>query len=220
MQQAHAHFAATGDKQAIEDIVAFFETNLKNQYLSKIDFEKYLARGSDALRTFFDKKYDSFNPSEKAEVNFSNQHSIVDKAHLTGKLDLANIDKSGKIMAITDYKTGRPTLSWSGKSDFDKIKLHRYKQQLLFYKLLVEHARDWRGYSVESGVMQYIEPTMSGDIVSLETGFNSDELNNFAKLINIVWDHIIELNLPDTSAYDQSYKGILTFEQDLIDGKI
>lgn len=220
MQHAHSYFAATGNKQAIEDIIAFFETNLKNQYLSSLDFERYLTRGSDALRTFFDKKYDSFKPSEKAEINFSNQHSIINKAHLTGKLDLANIDKASKTLIITDYKTGRPTLSWNGKTDFEKIKLHRYRQQLLFYKLLVENARDWRGYSVETGVMQYIEPTAHGDIVSLETGFSREELDNFAKLINIVWNHITDLNLPDTSSYDQSFKGILAFEKDLIDNII
>jgi hypothetical protein len=68
--------------------------------------------------------------------------------------------------------------------------------------------------------MQFVEPTKSGEIISLDTDFSSDELDHFSKLINAVWEHIIQLNLPDTSSYDQSLKGILTFEQDLIDGVI
>jgi len=220
LQHAHNHLTSTGGRQAIEDIVSNFESNLKDQHLMKSDFEKFLQKGSDALHIFLDAKYDDFSRDQKTELNFSNQHSIIDVAHITGKLDLVNIDKTAKTIDIIDYKTGKPALGWTGKTDFEKIKLHKYRQQLLFYKLLVEHARDYRGFSVESGTMQFVEPTISGDIVALNTEFDRNELDRFAKLINAVWAHIIELNLPDISAYDTSIKGILAFEQDLIDGII
>jgi hypothetical protein len=140
---------------------------------------------------------------------------MVGKAHLSGALDL--LDINGKSVIVTDYKTGKPALSWSGKTDYEKIKLHKYKQQLMFYKLLIENARDYRGYRVESGVLQFVEPTASGDILALRTEFNQDEQDQFASLINAVWRHIITLNLPDISSYDRSLKGILAFEQALID---
>lgn len=220
LQRAHAHLVSTGKRQAIEDILANFESNLAGQHLLKKDFETFLQKGSDSLLTFLDKKYETFTMSEQTELNFSNQHSIVGKAHLTGKLDLAEIDKITKNIYVTDYKTGKPASSWNGKTDYEKIKLHNYKQQLFFYKLLIENARDYRGYQVKSGVMQFIEPTISGDILALETEFNNIELDRFIKLINAVWSHIMELNLPDISSYDLSSKGILAFEQDLIDNKI
>ena len=61
---------------------------------------------------------------------------------------------------------------------------------------------------------------MSGDILALNIDFNREELERFSKLINAVWNHIIQFNLPDTSDYDKSLKGIVAFEQDLIDNAV
>ena len=220
IQSAHMHLTSTGKKQAVEDIISNFEKNLKNQHMNIKDFQDFLQKGSVALQNFFDKKYDNFKPSQQTELNFVNQHSIVDKAHLTGKLDLADIDTKTKSISITDYKTGKPSLSWNGKTEFEKIKLHKYKQQLIYYKLLVENARDYHNFSVQNSNIQYIEPTLSGDLVSLDIDFNKEELDYTSKLINAVWSHIIKLDLPDITSYDSSYKGILAFEQDLIDDVI
>lgn len=217
LQAAHDHLASTGKTQATEDIITNFETILTNQHMAKKDFNIFLQKGINTLIAYLDKKYSTFSKSSQTELDFSKQHSIVDEAHLTGKLDLADIDKPNKTMTITDYKTGKPSNSWTGKDDFEKIKLHKYKQQLLFYKLLVENARDYRGFKVEKGIMQFVEPTTSGQILSLDADFIPDELNQFKKLINAVWDHITQLNLPDITQYSPNYKGILAFEQDLID---
>ncbi|HEU4830682.1 MAG TPA: ATP-dependent DNA helicase, partial [Candidatus Saccharimonadales bacterium] len=220
LSRAHSQVISTGRKQAIEDILSNFENILQNQRLAKRDYDTYLDKGSATLQTFLDARYDSFSKNQIAELNFAGQHSIVGEAHITGSLDLVDVDKSQKTIMVTDYKTGKPARTWSGKDEYAKIKLHKYKQQLLFYKLLVEHARDWHAYTVESGILQFVEPTQSGEILSLQTDFNSDELQRFTDLINAVWKKIITFNLPDTSSYDQSYKGILAFEQDLLDSTI
>lgn len=217
LQRAHAHVAATGEMQAIEDIVTNFETNLSDQHLMTRDHENFLQKGGDALRTFLESKYDTFTVSQQTELNFANQHCIIGQAHLSGKLDLVDIDKINRSIIVTDYKTGKPSLGWTGKTDYEKIKLHKYKQQLLFYKLLAENARDYRGYVVESGIMQFVEPTAADEVISLDATFSSDEIERFTKLINAVWKHIIALDLPDTTGYESSYNGILTFEQDLLD---
>jgi hypothetical protein len=86
----------------------------------------------------------------------------------------------------------------------------------MFYKLLVERSRDYRNYSVEKGVLQFVEPTPAGDITALELSFTSDELHEFSKLIEVIWRHIMSLDLPETDSYEQSYKGMLAFEQDLL----
>jgi DNA helicase-2/ATP-dependent DNA helicase PcrA len=220
LQRAHAYLVSTGDRQAIEDIVSNFESNLRNQHMTKQDYATFLQKGGDALRIFLDNRYESFTASQQTELDFTNQHSMIDNAHLTGKLDLAEINKTDKSIIVTDYKTGKPSLSWAGKADYEKIKLHKYKQQLMFYKLLVENARDYRGYEVKTGIMQFVEPTISGDILMLDAEFSSNELDRFSKLINAVWSRIITLDLPDILNYDSSYKGILAFEQDLIDNTV
>ncbi|MBC7943331.1 ATP-dependent helicase, partial [Candidatus Saccharibacteria bacterium] len=216
LQRAHSHLSAHGQRQAVEDIMHNFEMALEEQHLSRINFDTYLQKGSDDLQAFLAERYDTFSPSQKTELNFKSQHSIVGEAHLSGALDLVDI-ASDKTVTVTDYKTGKPARSWIGKTDYEKIKLHKYKQQLMFYKLLVENARDYRGHKVESGILQFVEPSKSGDIISLTAEFDTTEQEQFVLLINAVWRHIINLDLPDISSYDKTLKGILAFEQDLID---
>ena len=218
LQRAHAHLAANASRQAIEDILHNFQIALGEQRLSQSEFELYSQKGIDDLQAFLTDRYDSFSTTQKTELNFKSQHVIVGEAHLSGALDLIDVD--GSLITVTDYKTGHPARSWNGKTDYEKIKLHKYRQQLMFYKLLIENARDYRNFKVESGILQFVEPSSSGAIVSLNTDFNDDDQQRFSDLINAVWRHIIELDMPDTSHYDSSIKGILAFEQDLIDNKI
>jgi len=216
LQRAHGHLSANGSRQAVEDILHNFETSLAEHHLSDDDLEFYMQKGSQELPVFLDARYDSFAPTQKVELNFSSQHVIVGDAHLSGALDLVDI-ASDKTVTVTDYKTGKPQRTWTGKTDYEKIKLHKYKQQLMFYKLLVENARDYRGHVVTSGLLQFIEPTTTGLIVDLQTDFNNTDQQEFIKLINAVWKRIINLDLPDITSYEPTLGGILKFEQDLID---
>jgi DNA helicase-2/ATP-dependent DNA helicase PcrA len=122
-------------------------------------------------------------------------------------------------MTVTDYKTGKPATSWKGKDDNEKIKLHKYRQQLMFYRLLIENSRDYHNFETTAGYLEFIEPTKAGDISTLDMTFEKEELDRFRQLIQRVWERVITLDLPDTSGYDQSYKGILAFEQDLLGDK-
>jgi DNA helicase-2/ATP-dependent DNA helicase PcrA len=217
LQKAHAHYSSTKNRQAIEDIILIFDEILGSQHLLPSDFDLYQEKGNEALRIFLEEKYSTFNINDQSELNFAGQHSIVETAHLTGKLDLVVIDKINKTIHVTDYKTGKPPTSSTGKTEFEKIKLHKYRQQLQFYKLLIEAGRDYRGYTVTSGSIIFVEPTKRGDIVSIDVDFNTQDTEQLKKLIGAVWRHIINLNLPEINTYEQTLKGILKFEQDLID---
>jgi DNA helicase-2/ATP-dependent DNA helicase PcrA len=216
LQHAHAHVAATKSQRPVEDVLRDFEQNLRDQHLSESDFASYFQKGSDTLHAFLAEKYDSFSPTQKVELNFAGQQVIVGNAHLTGSLDLVDISTEDKTMIVTDYKTGKASRSWTGKTDYEKIKLHKYKQQLMFYKVLVEKSRDYNQYTVTEGCLQFVEPTASGEILSLEASPTIEECERFHKLIDIVWQKIMTLDLPDTSEYEQSYKGMIAFEDDLL----
>ena len=220
LQKAHSILSATNKRQAIEDIVANFETNLIKQNLSKQDFSLYLQKGSDCLQKFLEEKYASFSKSQLAEIDFANQNSVLNQSVITGMIDVLELDKPNKIAAVIDYKTGKVLKNWDSNDDSDKIKLHKYKQQLLFYKLLIENSRDYHNYKVTSGMMQFVEPTNNGEIVSLSLDFEPLEIQRFTQLVKAVWRHITQLDLPDISDYPPSYKGVLAFEQDLIDDVI
>ena len=220
LQQAHIHMAATGEQKPLEDVLRDFELNLGAERLDPLDYNTYYQKGSEQLQAFLAAKYDSFSPTQKSELNFSGQNVMLGDAHLTGMIDVADIDKANKSMTVTDYKTGKPSTSWKGSDEYEKIKLHKYRQQLVFYKLLVEHSRDYSTFSVDIGELAFVEPTKSGEIATLDMTFERDEIERLRLLIGKIWEHITTLNLPDTSGYEQNLKGIQAFEQDLLDGLI
>lgn len=220
LQQAHAHLRATHTKKPLEDILSDFETNLGAARLSDTDFKHFSRRGIDALNTFLAAQYDRFSDQDQPELNFAAQQSVVAKARLTGALDVVRIDNTSMTMTITDYKTGKPAHDWSGKTEYDKIKLHKYRQQLMFYKLLVEHSRDYRRYTVDQSALSFVEPDQSGEIISLTYTPTVEELQRFTQLVEIVFDKITTLHLPDISKYSPDYKGMLAFEEDLLDDKV
>lgn len=216
LQQAHDYVRANQSTQPLEDIIGNFERILREQYLTERENELYLSRGIDALNTYLAAHYQYFNASQRTELNFATQNVVVGDARLTGALDLADIDERSRTIRVTDYKTGRAARDWKGTTDYEKIKLHKYRQQLMFYQLLVEGSRDYSKYSFDGGVLQFVEPTQTGDIISLEQRFNADELDEFRRLVQVIWQRILALDLPDISGYEPNYKGMVAFEADLL----
>lgn len=221
LQQTHCLFNANHQLPSTEQILQFFQKSLEDQHLPADDFQLYLDKGQSALTTFINAKASDFHDTDLAELDFSNQGIIIDGARLTGKLDVVDIDKQNKTIFVTDYKTGKPSHSWKGSADYEKIKLHKYRQQLMFYQLLVESSRDYRNFTFTGGRLQFVEPDMkTGDILSLEDTFSREELTKFTQLIEIIWRKITSLDMPDISDYSADYKGMLQFENDLLTGEI
>lgn len=217
LQRAHDYYRVSGTPKPIEDILGEFERILREQHLSNADFETFHGRGVDALQAFLATAYPSFSARQRTELGFGNQGVAVGQARLTGALDLVDIDDEARTIMVTDYKTGKPSRDWKGKTEYEKIKLHKYRQQLMFYQILVEGSRDYGKYAFTRGVLQFVEPDTGGDILALEQTFTADELDDFRTLIQAVWQAIITLELPDTDGYEPTLKGILAFEQDIID---
>ncbi|AJA06795.1 hypothetical protein TM7x_01485 [Candidatus Nanosynbacter lyticus] len=221
LQQAHYLLSTDHQLPSTEQILQFFQKSLEDQHLPADDFQLYLDKGKSALTTFLNTKASDFHDTDLAELDFSNQGVIIGEAKLTGKLDVVDIDKQNKTIFVTDYKTGKPSHSWKGSADYEKIKLHKYRQQLMFYQLLVEHSRDYSNFTFTGGRLQFVEPDMkTGDILSLEDTFSREELSEFTQLIEIIWRKITTLDLPDVSGYSADYKGMLQFENDLLTGEI
>ena len=217
LQQLHNLLRADHRLPPTERILHYFRTSLEAQHLPPDDFALYLDKGTAALTAFLDAKSSEFHDTELAELDFAHQGIVVGGARLTGKLDVADIDKHNKTIFVTDYKTGKPSHSWKGASDYEKIKLHKYRQQMMFYQLLVESSRDYGNFSFTGARLQFVEPDMkTGDILSLEDTFSEEELAEFARLVGIVWRKITTLELPDISGYSADYKGMVQFENDLL----
>mgnify|MGYP000040393289 FL=1 len=221
LQYAHMMFRADSSLPPQEQLLDYFTKQLSGHHLSPEDFATFNDKGRTALTAFLDAKQHTFTATQLPELNFSSQEVVLDDARLTGKLDLVDIDSQQKTIFVTDYKTGKPADSWRGHNDTEKIKLHKYRQQLMFYQLLVESSRDYSDFTFTGARLQFVEPDMkTGDILSLEDNFSREELTEFTRLINVVWRKITTLDLPDISGYSADYKGMVQFENDLLTGEI
>lgn len=215
LHRAHTYLAATGGPKPVEDVLKDFENELTSQWLSPSDFAHYHRKGIASLSIFLKEHYDSFTQQQKTELSFAGQGAMIGDARLTGVLDLADITKTS--IQVTDYKTGKPSHSWKGATDSEKVKLHKYKQQLMFYELLTRHSRSYGKLEYEMGILQFVEPDERGEILCLRADYSQEELETFKKLLCAVWTCIMTLDFPDTSEFDSTYKGVQAFETFLID---
>lgn len=216
LQWAYAELKSTGELPAQKSIDAQFVDFLARKHLEKTEFNKMQKRGLKALQLYMAERAGSFNSTHVIERNFANEGVVVNGAHLGGKID--KIILGDGVMQVVDFKTGKPSNSWQGKDEFEKQKLHRYRRQLLFYKLLVENSAAYgKKFKATNGALEFLEADDTGTLPELlEMDFPKDEVEQLAKLIGIVWQKIMTLDFPDTSKYTPNLKGTLQFEEDLL----
>ncbi|PIR89394.1 MAG: hypothetical protein COU07_00650 [Candidatus Harrisonbacteria bacterium CG10_big_fil_rev_8_21_14_0_10_40_38] len=196
-------------------LLKLYENALKKERLADHDFSGFLEKGNKALLSFYSEHAKSFNFSDKIELDFKNQGVLVDETHLTGKLDRV-VQKEDGTFEVHDFKTGKAVESWDDKEPYSRIKLHRFKYQLIFYKLLIENSRDFGGrHFVEKGIIDFFEPHKK-KMISLTYMVQDADVQRVRKLISAVHKKILNLDFPDVSSYSKDLKGIIKFEDDLL----
>lgn len=213
----HTELRQNGKLPAIPAIQKFFDDVLDRKHLKKADHTRLKNRGLEALDRYINEKGSIFEAKDLAERGFNNDGVVIGEARLSGKIDIIHFKDSSRT-EVYDFKTGKPAANWQGKDGFEKIKLHKYRQQLLFYKLLVENSASYQNrLIVDRGRLEFIEADTNAKLLpGLELSYNPDELTRFTTLVQAVWKRIMELDFPDISDYDPSLKGIEEFENDLI----
>ena len=109
---------------------------------------------------------------------------VVDGIPLTGRCDLLAFDEATRTIKVLDYKTGRPPDTHAPTRD--------YLRQLQFYKLLIENAPEYEGWTVLGGADIHVEPEApkwlcpAPQFVAVSEG----ELTHLRRLIQAVWQRI------------------------------
>lgn len=198
----------------------YFEARLKQKRLLPNVMAQFLERGKFSLDLYMTERGSAiFKRGNKAEYNFRHENVRIGEDNdpkssngvwLSGKVDLMHIDRQAKTVCVIDYKTGKAFDRWSSDP-----KLHKFKHQLICYKLLIENSRSYRGYTANVGRIEFVEPDDNGRIHSLELKFNDQDVAETVKLLQAVWRHVKALDFPDVSSYDASLTGIKQFEADL-----
>ncbi len=208
-----------------KELVTRFKSTLSKMRLLERDYNTYAERGESALPLFLKHYYNVYSLDVAPEFDFSRQGIVVNDAPLTGKIDRIDIVKQPSkgnrgTIEVVDYKTGLPSANWVGTTDYNKQKLHRYKQQLIFYKLLIDNSREFKDkFDITTGSVVFVEPDKEGKVLDpLALAITDNDIKRMSSLIAAVWQAISNSNLPDVSKYQQNYKGILEFEEDLLAG--
>jgi DNA helicase-2/ATP-dependent DNA helicase PcrA len=205
-----------------EMILATFEREMKYGRLLPHDEEKLIERGRGILSRFYELRKDMFDGKSLVEIDFKHEGVVVDGASVTGKIDTMK-EIEDKVFHVIDLKTGKGFSSFDQEklTDYDEIKLHHYRHQLFFYKILIENGRRYQGAKVSSGSLLFVEEEEGGVVQELTMSFDDSlEEERIRRLIGIVYKKIIDLDFPDISLYEKNIEGIKRFEEDLLKGVI
>ncbi|HEY8999190.1 MAG TPA: ATP-dependent DNA helicase [Candidatus Saccharimonadales bacterium] len=224
LRRAH-ELVANGQAPTSEQLVGHFGAELLRMPLDAHDRAQFLHRGEEALKAYFAQELPNFSKEQKAEVDFKHEGVVLGEAKLKGVIDRMDLDETEKRIDIADYKTGHAYGKWElppSSKEFERIKLHHYRQQLMFYDVLVSGANDWgkRGWHVGQSALRFVEPDTYGAIRTLVLDAGGEERERFEALVKIVWKKIMALDFPDVSRYEPSLAGIKKLEDDLLSGSI
>ena len=203
--------AITKEKPSLEKLLDIFHTNLESKDISESEKKLLEKRGDHALAIYLNQANLDESDMVLSEVPFAAEHVFIGDAHISGNIDKLIIDTKKRTATIVDYKTGKSYSKWT--SD---VKLHNYKRQMYFYKLMIESSNTYKKYKVVDAYLEFVEPDQDGNIHKLHMVFDDKAQLETKGLIESVYKKIVELDLPDISKYPKTLKGIKLFEQDLL----
>jgi len=169
-----------------EELLRFFENNLKKQPMNDVETERYLKRGKNALLGYYNYYFKEWKESKKKYILEKNLEMEFEGIKLTGKLDKLEF-LNEKEAVIVDYKTGTPQ-SLNEVRGLTKNSKGDYYRQLVFYKLLFSNEKKWRHLEVKE-ILDFVEPTFSGKYKRYVFEISNEEVENLKKQIkNIIFE--------------------------------
>lgn len=174
----------------VKDFMQVFEKELTKQPLSSKDYQHDLAFGQSILPRYYADHQDILAKNLFPEKNFSSDQIMVDDVPLVGKIDsITVLDEDTKQVHVIDYKTSNPD---SKAADLAKGGV--YHRQLLFYKLLCDHAKAF-GYTAVSGEINFVRPSAKTDqFVHRQYEFTAEDVARTRQEIKTVYQHIQNLD--------------------------
>lgn len=176
--------------EGLATALKIFDEQLKKRYIPSDHMDDYRNRGHNALKSYLSATESMWQKPAKSEVDFRNEGVTLGEARLTGKIDRLEVDETNKTVDIVDFKTGKPLTKWDSS-----IKALKYKQQLYFYKLLIEGSHTWAGYKVNSARLEFVEPDTAWKAVpALFVNFDDTYEKEIKDLIGEIWTKIQHLD--------------------------
>jgi hypothetical protein len=175
------------------EVTEWFTDFLKHERLSKGEFQINLDRGIDALKQIYVEKILTLTGDELTEVDFKHEGVVLSGGKtfvpVAGKIDLIRFVESG--VYVCDFKTGKEKKDWKGKDQHEKVQLHMYKQQLAFYKLLIQKSKNYSNLVVLGGQLEFLE-TEGESLRVLSDEIDDVDVARLEKLVIAIYKRIQE----------------------------
>jgi DNA helicase-2/ATP-dependent DNA helicase PcrA len=206
-----------GVSAPLQYLLLVFGKELARGRLPAHEVLKQTTRGEEVIARLYNMTQNMFTKDDAIEVDMKHEGVMVGDAHIIGKLDL--VRTNNKKYEVVDFKTGKAFRSWDeAKTDNDKVKLHKYRQQLIVYKILLENSIHYKDLPVGKVSLWFVEEEVFTELV---LDVEDKEVDRTKKLLEAVYKKIVTLDItPDISKYGVTYKGLLQFEDDLIEGRV
>jgi DNA helicase-2/ATP-dependent DNA helicase PcrA len=207
----YAQILTNSNRLRLTLVLRRFDRVLREQYLPAHEEARYRAHGQQLLKKLLASQTFWLPKGSLPEQVLRDVR--VGQAHLTGTIDRLDITK--QTATIVDYKTGQPLASLHTRDQTKVVKAWRQRSQLIFYNLLLQHSDRLATPSTIKGQIIYLEAATARELVREYTP-SSEELQQLSQLIQVVWQRICGVDMPDVSSYDQTMSGISAFIADLL----
>jgi DNA helicase II / ATP-dependent DNA helicase PcrA len=205
-------------KQALDHI----EQNVHKTSLSLQEQSICKAKAQSELPLYLQHNHD--DPTITLVEVAATAHLGENPTVLTGNMDILSKNTTNKTLKVVDLKTGKPTKTWkslingTAESSEAAERLKNYRNQLLFYKVLLDNSMEWgkQGWRVEQGALRYIQPHKGSDFSELILDYETEETERFKLLVRAVQACLQRGELPRIDSFELSIAGIRAFEEMLI----
>ncbi len=158
------HWTAERTLPSDTDLLSFIRRALSRLPLSATEYTRLHDRALQALvpytASFTERLSVAAEVEQKISVRFQTGVPALPELTLTGKLDRLDLDESGRVLRVVDYKTGKPKTR-AVIEGTTKGSDGGYKRQLVFYALLLELQENER-LRTRTGVISFVEPDSRG----------------------------------------------------------
>lgn len=174
-----------------EDSLQFYRDLAQTLPLPPSEIDALLDKGQYSLKIALEAFGELLRHSgAKAEVNLQPEHPNVDGIPITGKIDHLEIDKAAKTIEIYDFKTGKfHSAKWDSHPN-----LYKYRQQLIFYKLLLNSSPSYQSYTVTRGHILFVSPDQEGKVYDKVYDFDQADEKELRRLAKAVYGQIKSLD--------------------------
>ncbi len=185
------HLKSENKYPTFDEVKNWFIESLRFERLSRDDFKNFSEKGLAALELIYKEKILTMKSDDKSEIDFKHEGVTLKEDDLivpvTGKIDILHFINEHDVY-VADYKTGKALKDFDKGAEHEKAKAHFYKNQLIFYKILIDKSKNYNNLNVLGGVLEFIE---GDELKDLTLNITDEDTERLEKLIIGVYKRII-----------------------------